>query len=232
MEEVSFRIIRNGAVSWATKDLFIKLEVFHNIFMEEDSNNSYIHQAAMLELDSHPRTQWGVVHRSMQGKVWLQIPSGSAGDVISTPDRVEEGVLRGRGNGGRGRNPFGGGHLNQRPTGRGTLNVPPVIPPPVVPEQQPVPQELAKTMTDNSKAAGKRKVGDVVESSKDAATEVGEGHKEMEVDKVKKKDRCFRCRTRGHVSAECKTELFCNVCESQEHVAATCPIKRKPNLII
>jgi hypothetical protein len=30
------------------------------------------------------------------------------------------------------------------------------------------------------------------------------------------------------VSAECIITLFCNICESEEHVAAKCPLKKKP----
>ncbi|CAL5059495.1 unnamed protein product [Urochloa decumbens] len=39
---------------------------------------------------------------------------------------------------------------------------------------------------------------------------------------------CFRCCSKGHVSAECSTPLFCDICESEEHVAAKCPLKKKP----
>ncbi|CAO2038762.1 unnamed protein product [Urochloa humidicola] len=39
---------------------------------------------------------------------------------------------------------------------------------------------------------------------------------------------CFRCCSKGHISAECTTQLFCNICESDEHVAAKCPLKKKP----
>ncbi|CAL5011144.1 unnamed protein product [Urochloa decumbens] len=47
--------------------------------------------------------------------------------------------------------------------------------------------------------------------------------------KGKEKDKwCFRCRTRGHLAAECIAQLFCQVCESDEHVAAKCPIKKRP----
>lgn len=47
--------------------------------------------------------------------------------------------------------------------------------------------------------------------------------------KNKEEDKwCFRCCTRGHVNQECTAELFCNICESDEHVAAKCPLKKKP----
>jgi hypothetical protein len=39
---------------------------------------------------------------------------------------------------------------------------------------------------------------------------------------------CFRCRTKGHATTECTAILFCNICEGGDHVAATCPIKKKP----
>lgn len=52
----------------------------------------------------------------------------------------------------------------------------------------------------------------------------GAGNKER-----KDKDKwCFRCCTKGHVKEGCTSQLFCNICESEDHVAAKCPIKRKP----
>lgn len=87
-----------------------------------------------------------------------------------------------------------------------------------------------------TKAAGKRKMDDTGTSLNVLPKTIGlieamgeppaEGSKEGE--RNKKKDWCFRCRTKGHVSAVCSTELFCQVRESNEHVAASCPIKRKP----
>lgn len=45
----------------------------------------------------------------------------------------------------------------------------------------------------------------------------------------KDKDKwCFRCCTKGHVKEVCKANLFCNICQSDEHMAAKCPMKRKP----
>lgn len=42
----------------------------------------------------------------------------------------------------------------------------------------------------------------------------------------KEKDKwCFRCYSKGHVKEVCTTDLFCNICESVEHVAARCPMK-------
>lgn len=38
---------------------------------------------------------------------------------------------------------------------------------------------------------------------------------------------CFRCRSKGHVSTECSTILFCAICEGRDHVAASCPTKKK-----
>jgi hypothetical protein len=32
---------------------------------------------------------------------------------------------------------------------------------------------------------------------------------------------CSRCRSKGHVSAECSTVLFCDICEGSDHVAAS-----------
>ncbi|TVU36606.1 hypothetical protein EJB05_18545, partial [Eragrostis curvula] len=46
-----------------------------------------------------------------------------------------------------------------------------------------------------------------------------------------KKDKekwCFRCCSKGHVKEVCTANLFCTICESEEHVAARCPMKRKP----
>ncbi|CAN6249131.1 unnamed protein product [Urochloa humidicola] len=39
---------------------------------------------------------------------------------------------------------------------------------------------------------------------------------------------CFRCCPKGHVTADCSTTLFCDICESEDHVAAKCPLKKKP----
>lgn len=39
---------------------------------------------------------------------------------------------------------------------------------------------------------------------------------------------CFRCCPKGHVKELCKAELLCNICESEDHVAAKCPMKRRP----
>jgi hypothetical protein len=33
--------------------------------------------------------------------------------------------------------------------------------------------------------------------------------------------------SKGHVSAECSTILFCAICEGGDHVAASCPTKKK-----
>ncbi|CAO2203924.1 unnamed protein product [Urochloa humidicola] len=89
------------------------------------------------------------------------------------------------------------------------------------------------------------KVGTVDSSSQQPEIQRREG-KEVEVDdndenklsgekRKKKKGKgkpedawCFRCCSKGHVSAECSTVLFCNICESDEHVAAKCPLKKKP----
>lgn len=45
----------------------------------------------------------------------------------------------------------------------------------------------------------------------------------------KEKDKwCFRCCTNSHVKEVCTTILFCNICESEEDVAAKCPMKKRP----
>lgn len=88
---------------------------------------------------------------------------------------------------------------------------------------------------EGTNAAGKRKMGDGVASSSAGADTtsnkdiriINDDATNLEAERDKRKDWCFRCRTKGHVSAECKTDLFCNICESEEHVAASCPIKKK-----
>ncbi|RLN07095.1 uncharacterized protein C2845_PM11G05900 [Panicum miliaceum] len=48
--------------------------------------------------------------------------------------------------------------------------------------------------------------------------------------KRNKKDKdkwCFWCCTKGHVKEDCHGDLFCTICESDEHVAARCPMKKK-----
>lgn len=80
----------------------------------------------------------------------------------------------------------------------------------VVPKTQAGPSELQHEAADRA--------------TQQAAIEV-----EDSVPKGKEKEKwCFRCRNRGHKSADCVAEFFCQVCESDEHVAANCPIKKKP----
>lgn len=43
----------------------------------------------------------------------------------------------------------------------------------------------------------------------------------------KEKDKwCFRCCSKGHLKEFCIVDLFCNICESVEHVVAKCPTKK------
>ncbi|TVU42878.1 hypothetical protein EJB05_09301, partial [Eragrostis curvula] len=72
--------------------------------------------------------------------------------------------------------------------------------------------------------------------------DVGEEEMNIDMDEVPEKDLeagankgkkdkekwCFRCCSKGHVKEVCKVDLFCTICESEEHVAAKCPMKRKP----
>jgi hypothetical protein len=62
-------------------------------------------------------------------------------------------------------------------------------------------------------------------------TEVGVEAADTARNRTKDRDKgkwCFRCRSKGHASAECTTVLFCVICESEEHVAAACLVKKKP----
>jgi hypothetical protein len=49
---------------------------------------------------------------------------------------------------------------------------------------------------------------DILESSKNAAWKESNG----------KVPYCFRCKTKGHVIAECHTAMYCDICESQDHI--------------
>lgn len=40
---------------------------------------------------------------------------------------------------------------------------------------------------------------------------------------------CFRCYTKGHTMQECSSKLYCEICESKDHVATRCPIFRSTN---
>lgn len=37
---------------------------------------------------------------------------------------------------------------------------------------------------------------------------------------------CFRCGTKGHVTAECTTTLFRDICQPSDHVPASCLVKK------
>jgi len=43
---------------------------------------------------------------------------------------------------------------------------------------------------------------------------------------------CFRCFTKGHATADCQASVFCEVCESEEHVKQKCPITKAPKNIV
>lgn len=54
-----------------------------------------------------------------------------------------------------------------------------------------------------------------------------DGHK-SDSGKGKKKDKwCFRCCSKGNAKEDCKVELFCVICESEDHVAPKCPTKKR-----
>jgi hypothetical protein len=76
-----------------------------------------------------------------------------------------------------------------------------------------------------------KKVEVLVETKKEASKPQGELFEVAEVSAKGRGKWCFRCRTKGHVSVECTTILFCQLCESDDHVAAICPIKKKPRLM-
>lgn len=45
--------------------------------------------------------------------------------------------------------------------------------------------------------------------------------------KVKKNTNyCHRCCSKGHVMVDCTTDITCQICVSNEHVAAKCPLKK------
>lgn len=37
---------------------------------------------------------------------------------------------------------------------------------------------------------------------------------------------CYRCYTKGHTMQECLSKFYCEICESEDHIAARCPIFR------
>jgi hypothetical protein len=64
----------------------------------------------------------------------------------------------------------------------------------------------------------------------DAVDESGGPEGSKAKDKEKEKW-CFKCKTRGHTSALCTTELFCVICERDEHVVAAYPLKKMQWLV-
>jgi hypothetical protein len=42
---------------------------------------------------------------------------------------------------------------------------------------------------------------------------------------------CFRCYKPGHGKLECKAELLCEICGSNEHLTSKCPILKQPRIM-
>lgn len=38
---------------------------------------------------------------------------------------------------------------------------------------------------------------------------------------------CSRCTQKGHVAADCSSELYCDICDSVEHVNHRCPVLKQ-----
>jgi hypothetical protein len=34
---------------------------------------------------------------------------------------------------------------------------------------------------------------------------------------------CYRCKTKGHTIEVCHAEMFCDICESRDHIKPKCP---------
>jgi len=43
---------------------------------------------------------------------------------------------------------------------------------------------------------------------------------------------CFRCFSKGHATAECQATVFCEICESSEHVKQKCPITKAAKNVV
>ena len=49
---------------------------------------------------------------------------------------------------------------------------------------------------------------------------------DFEAEKGDVKKFCFRCFTKGPATADCQAAVFCETCESDEHVKQKCPIAK------
>lgn len=60
-----------------------------------------------------------------------------------------------------------------------------------------------------------------------AACVVGGNKAKSKVDiKGSGKPYCFRCLTKGHIMQDCSSKFYCEICESEDHIATRCPIFR------
>lgn len=96
---------------------------------------------------------------------------------------------------------------------------------PVVQPKQPVELNTTVVAVEHGSTSGERNV------EAEAALAKGKGIEKMKVDKVKDKDKDkwhHRCCTKGHSKEVCTVPIFCTAYESEDHVQAKCPIKKRP----
>lgn len=107
---------------------------------------------------------------------------------------------------------------------------------PIVQNVPPLPKQKGPNVLKQAASFGGSKAFELGQSSNTSAMQL-DGMEVItdsvqvsgEISKGKEKEKwCFRCCTKGHVKEECVSELFCKICESEEHVAPKCPMKKRP----
>ena len=141
-----------------------------------------------------------------------EMPYGAHGENLQVPHEQVVGAQFGPGGGSLGANVMSEANIGQLSGTAPNINNPP-----------PQPVKVTGVQSDVSTAVP---VEAALEGPLDSSV-VGEKRKKK-TRKGKQEAWCFKCCSKGHVFAECTTPLFCNICESEEHVAAKCPMKKKP----
>ena len=141
-----------------------------------------------------------------------EMPYGAHGENLQVPHEQVVGAQFGPGGGSLGANVMSEANLGQLSGTAPNINNPP-----------PQPVKVTGVQSDVSTAVP---VEAALEGPLDSSV-VGEKRKKK-TGKGKQEAWCFKCCSKGHVFAECTTPLFCNICESEEHVVAKCPMKKKP----
>lgn len=82
-------------------------------------------------------------------------------------------------------------------------------------------KEKEPGMDSEQKRIGEKKEADVL-MEEEVAEEAGEG------DDPKSGIKCSRCTKKGHVPARCTNDIYCVICDSNEHMNHRCPMLKQP----